>query len=116
MGCNTSRGATVVDPSEKPEERPKTATSTKEVSTEETNGTTEKDKDEKTESSSWVPSLHLVVNSSQSKKHDKLPFLFIKSQLFTIYMKNVFPFYLSADYVLSLFSIPSMEQGYSTCP
>ena len=52
MGCNTSRGTTVVDPSEKPDERPKTATSTKEGSTEETNGTVDKDKDEKTDSSS----------------------------------------------------------------
>ena len=52
MGCNTSRGTTVVDPSEKPEERPKTATSTKEAAEEEANGTTEEDKDEKLESSS----------------------------------------------------------------
>lgn len=52
MGCNTSRGATVVDPSETPEDRPKTATSTKQAPAEETNGTTEKEKDEKTKSSS----------------------------------------------------------------
>lgn len=51
MGCNTSQGATVVDPSEKPEERPKTATSIKEVSAEETN-TRDEAKDEKTEGSS----------------------------------------------------------------
>ncbi|GLD58189.1 retinoblastoma-like protein 2 isoform X1 [Lates japonicus] len=52
MGCNASRGTTVVDPSEKPEERPKTATSTKEASAEESNGTTNKDKDENAEGSS----------------------------------------------------------------
>lgn len=46
----------MVDPSEKPEERPKTATSTKEASTEETNGPADKDKDEKTESSSLYTS------------------------------------------------------------
>lgn len=57
MGCNTSRGAKVVDPTEKPEERPKTATSTKEASTEETPGTADKDKDEKSETSGWGPSL-----------------------------------------------------------
>ncbi|KAF0043464.1 hypothetical protein F2P81_004801 [Scophthalmus maximus] len=51
MGCNTSRGITVVDPSEKPEERPQTATSTEEASAGETNGTADKDKDEKTQSS-----------------------------------------------------------------
>lgn len=51
MGCNTSRGTKVVDPSEKPKERPKTATSTKETSAEEANGTTEKDKDEEDSSS-----------------------------------------------------------------
>lgn len=74
MGCNTSRDTTVVDPSEKPEERPKTAASTKDASIEETNGTTDKDtdKDKKTESSSWVPSLHFILNSSQSKKYDQL--------------------------------------------
>lgn len=73
MGCNTSRGTTVVDPSEEPGERPKTATSTEAASTEETNGTTNKDKDEQTEISSWVPSIHLTLNSSQSKKYDKSP-------------------------------------------
>lgn len=52
MGCNTSRGATVVDPSEKPDERPKTATSTKEASTEEINGPTDKSKDEKNKKNS----------------------------------------------------------------
>lgn len=51
MGCSTSRGTIVVDPAEKPEERPKTAASTTEACAEETNGTTDKDKDEKTESS-----------------------------------------------------------------
>lgn len=52
MGCNTSRGATVVDPSEKPEERPKTAASAKEAAVEETSGTTDKVEVEKIEDSS----------------------------------------------------------------
>lgn len=52
MGCNASRGSTVVDPSEKPEERPKTAASTQEASTEDTGGAADKDQDEKPESSS----------------------------------------------------------------
>lgn len=51
MGCNTSRGSTVADPSEKPEERPKTAASNKETSPEDADGTTAKEKDDKTESS-----------------------------------------------------------------
>lgn len=51
MGCNTSRGAKVVDPSERPEERPKTATSTKEASTEETPGPADTDENEKPETS-----------------------------------------------------------------
>lgn len=33
MGCNTSRGATVVEPSQKPQERPKTAASIEETRT-----------------------------------------------------------------------------------
>lgn len=36
MGCNTSRGAKVVDPSEKPQERPKTAASAEETAAVET--------------------------------------------------------------------------------
>lgn len=68
MGCNTSRGSTVVDPSEKPQDRPKTAASTKEASTEETGGAADKAQDEKTESSSWVSPLQLNLNSTQSKE------------------------------------------------
>lgn len=44
MGCNTSRGATVTDPSEKPEERPKTSTSTQETSAEESTEAADKEK------------------------------------------------------------------------
>lgn len=50
MGCNTSKGTTVVDPSEKPKERPKTATSTEETSPEETNEAAEKEEVEEVES------------------------------------------------------------------
>lgn len=71
MGCNTSRDATVVDPSEKPEERPETAASTNEASVEENNGTTDKVEVEKIENSSWVPSSPLVLNSARSKNRDK---------------------------------------------
>lgn len=53
MGCNTSQGATVVDPSEKPQEKPKTATSTEEATAVETINTEDKDvEQEKNESSS----------------------------------------------------------------
>lgn len=52
MGCNTSRGAIVVDPSEKPEERPKTAASTEETSEKESKGPADKGEEENAESSS----------------------------------------------------------------
>lgn len=53
MGCNTSRGATVVEPPEKPQERPPTATSTEETTAVETMDTDGKDlEQEKNESSS----------------------------------------------------------------
>lgn len=51
MGCSSSRGAEVVDPSEKPEDRPKTASSTEEASPEDVSGKEDKDKDENEESS-----------------------------------------------------------------
>lgn len=44
-----------MDSSEKPEERPKTAASTKEAPAEETNATTDEGKDVPTDGSSWVP-------------------------------------------------------------
>lgn len=72
MGCNTSRGATVVDPSEKPEERPKTVASNEETPTEETNGEADEGKDQTSESSSWVMS-HFIQKSPQSKKYNLLP-------------------------------------------
>lgn len=52
MGCNTSQGAKVVDPSEKPEERPKSAASTGEASTEETDGAADADQVKSMEASS----------------------------------------------------------------
>lgn len=52
MGCNTSRDVQVVDPSNKPEERPKSAASNKEATAEESNGTPTKDKEDGAEDSS----------------------------------------------------------------
>lgn len=46
MGCNTSRGSKVVDPSEKPQERPKTATSTEESTAVEAIDANDKDVEE----------------------------------------------------------------------
>lgn len=43
MGCNTSQGATVVDPSEEPQERPKTAASAEEATAVETIDAEDKD-------------------------------------------------------------------------
>lgn len=53
MGCNTSQGATVVDPSEKPQERPKMAAPPEEATAVETVDSEDKDVgQEKNDSSS----------------------------------------------------------------
>lgn len=110
MGCNTSRDSTVVDPSEKPEERPKTAASTTEAPAVETNGTTNKDteNDQKADSTSWASSSHLILNYSESKKYDQLTtvlfyYLFINITLSvqSMHEENVSPLDLSVRYVLS---------------
>lgn len=92
-----------MDPSEKPEERPKTAASTQGTPVEETNATTDKDKDEASESSSWAPpTAHLIPNSSPSKRnnqfHQNYHTCFHQKILFR---KNIFPFYLSHLTLLS---------------
>lgn len=56
MGCNASRGAAVVEPSEKPPERPTTATSTEETAVVEAMDADVKDlEQEENESSGWAP-------------------------------------------------------------
>lgn len=53
MGCNTSQGAAVVDPSEKPEDRPETAPSSENATAVETIAAEDKDVEpEENESSS----------------------------------------------------------------
>ena len=52
MGCNASMDATAADPAEKLEQRPDTAASAKTGSAEETQGSSEKEKDEKPENPS----------------------------------------------------------------
>lgn len=66
MGCNTSSDTTVVDTTEKPEERPKTAASTKETPAEETNGTANKDTEN--DKKQTVPAeCHQVRNMTKYK-------------------------------------------------